>query len=67
MKKINPNKNYIPLSNLEGCACNECPYMRLNTLDKMIQALKTLEPEIILTPQIIEKAKKPLEKMLKLS
>jgi len=67
MKKINPNKNYIPLSNIEGCACNECPYMRLNTLDKMIQALETLEPEILITSQIMKKAKKPLEKMLELS
>ena len=67
MEKINPNKNYIPLSNIEGCACNECPYMRLNTLDKMIQALETLEPEITITSQIMKKAKKPLEKMLELS
>ena len=39
MEKLNPNKTYIPLANTEGCACNECPYMRLNTLDKMIQTL----------------------------
>jgi len=67
MKKINSNKNYIPLSNLKGCSCNECPYMRLNTLDKMIQSLKTLKPEINLDFKIIEKAKKPLLKMLELS
>ena len=48
MEKINPNKKYIPLANTEGCACNECPYMRLNTIDKMIHALETLSPEIIL-------------------
>ena len=67
MKKLNPQKNYIPLANQEGCACNECPHMRLNTIDKMIQALETLSPEITLTSELINKAKKPLLKMLELS
>ena len=67
MKKSNPQKDYIPLPNNEGCACNECPYMRLNTIDKMIHALETLTPEIILSDQLIHKAKKPLIKMLELS
>ena len=67
MKKLNPNKTYIPLANNEGCACNECPHMRLNTIDKMITALETLSPEIILNQQLISQAKKPLIKMLELS
>ena len=67
MEKLNPHKNYIPLANTEGCACNECPYMRLNTLDKMIQALETLQPEIILTDDLMTQAKKPLSRMLELS
>ena len=67
MKKLNPQKTYIPLANTEGCACNECPYMRLNTIDKMIQALETLSPEIILEEAIITKATPPLIKMLELS
>ncbi len=67
MKKLNPHKEYIPLANNEGCACNECPHMRLNTIDKMIQALNTLEPEIVLSNDLIQKAKKPLNKMLELS
>ncbi len=67
MKKSNPQKDYIPLPNNEGCACNECPHMRLNTIDKMIHALETLNPEIILSDQLIHKAKKPLIKMLELS
>ena len=67
MKKLNSHKTYIPLSNNEGCACNECPHMRLNTINKMITALKTLQPEIILEHQLIEQAKKPLIKMLELS
>jgi len=67
MKKLNPQKIYIPLANTEGCACNECPYMRLNTIDKMIQALETLSPEIILEETIMTKAAPPLIKMLELS
>ncbi len=67
MKKASPHKNYIPLANTEGCACNECPHMRLNTIDKMIQALETLSPEIILNDKLIHQAKKPLIKMLELS
>ena len=67
MKKLNPQKQYIPLANTEGCACNECPYMRLNTLDKMINALETLQPEIILDSQTINQAHKPLIRMLEIS
>tara|TARA_B100000609_G_C17204535_1_gene430140 strand:+ start:389 stop:1306 length:918 start_codon:yes stop_codon:yes gene_type:complete len=67
MEKLNPHKKYIPLSNTEGCACNECPHMRLNTIDKMINALETLSPEIILSESLMEKAHKPLIKMLELS
>ena len=67
MKKTNPHKTYVPLANTEGCACNECPHMRLNTIDKMIQALETLSPEIVLNDTLINQAKKPLIKMLELS
>lgn len=67
MKKINPIKNYIPVSSLEGCSCNECPYMKLNTIDKMISALENLEPQIRMNEKLIKKAKKPLLKMLELS
>jgi len=67
MEKLNPHKKYIPLSNTEGCACNECPHMRLNTIDKMINALETLTPEIVLSDSLMKKAHKPLIKMLELS
>ena len=67
MEKLNPQKKYIPLANNEGCACNECPHMRLNTIDKMINALETLKPEIVLDTTIMEKATPPLIKMLELS
>ena len=67
MQRLNPNKHYIPLANTEGCACNECPHMRLNTIDKMINALTHLEPEIILDSKIMKQALRPLLKMLELS
>lgn len=62
-----PNKEFIPVANLDGCACNECPYMKLNTIEKMIKALKTLTPEIKIDEQLRLKALKPLERMLELS
>ena len=67
MKKLAPGKVYIPVPNLEGCSCNECPYMRLNTLEKMANALETLEPQIILDEEIRKRAEKPLLRMLELS
>lgn len=67
MEKLNANKKYIPLATKDGCACNECPHMRLNTIDKMINALETLQPEIKLNDSLIKQAEKPLLKMLELS
>ncbi len=46
MKKQNNGKTYIPLPANNGCSCNECPHMRLNTLEKMVFALENMAPEI---------------------
>ncbi len=67
MKKEIPGKEFIPVPNLEGCACNECPYMKLNTIPKMIKALETLSPEITLPEELRLKALEPIERMLELS
>lgn len=67
LEKMSPEKQFFPLPGLNGCSCNECPYMRLNTLDKMIAALETLSPRIELPEEIRIKAQKPLERMLELS
>ncbi|MDQ1265171.1 MAG: quinolinate synthase [Bacteroidota bacterium] len=67
MQKAAPDKRFYSVPNLNGCACNECPYMRLNTIEKMIAALENMQPEIILPDEIIIKALKPLERMLELS
>ena len=67
MQKENPQKEFIPLPNNEGCACNKCPHMRLNTLEKMYNALNTLTPEILLPEDLRLKALKPLKRMMELS
>ncbi|MEE2750376.1 MAG: quinolinate synthase NadA [Myxococcota bacterium] len=68
MMLSNPNKEYIPLPGQdETCACNECPYMRLNTLEKIYLALRDLQPQIDLDESLRLAALAPLERMLALS
>ncbi len=67
MKRKEPNKNFIEVPDLEGCKCNECPYMKLNTLEKILDCLINNYPSIELPPEIIEKAYKPIKKMLDMS
>jgi quinolinate synthase len=67
MKKINPNKFFYIVTNDNTCSCNDCPYMKLNTLEKLYNCLKNENPEIILSDELIENAKKPLVKMLEIS
>ena len=67
MQKQNPNKEFIPLPNNQGCACNECPHMRLNTMEKMYNALNTLQPEITMSETLRLQALKPLKRMMELS
>ncbi len=67
MKKESPDKEFIVVSNDETCACNDCPHMKKNTLEKLYLCLKNEKPEITLSKDIIEKAKKPILKMLELS
>ncbi len=67
MQKASPGKTFIPAPPNNNCACNDCPYMKLNTLEKIYVALKYEEPELLMSDEMIEKAKKPIEKMLELS
>ncbi len=67
MQKENPNKTFIPLPSNDGCACNECPHMRLNTIEKMVNALENMSPEISMSEDLRLQALKPLERMLDLS
>ena len=67
MKRIEPNKNFIEVPDIDGCKCNECPYMKLNTLEKILDCLKNNYPSIELDPEIIKKAYKPIKRMLDMS
>jgi quinolinate synthase len=58
-----PGKQFYYVAN-ENCNCSECPYMRLNTLDKLRDCLTTLEPRVELSPEIMRRALLPLERML---
>jgi quinolinate synthase len=67
MEKANPEFDYIPLPGTgESCACNECPFMRLNTLEKIYVALRDLEPRIEMAEDLRVAAKVPLERMMAL-
>jgi quinolinate synthase len=67
MKKYCPEKDFIIVPADETCACNDCEYMKLNTIEKLYLCLKNERPEIKLEKSIIEKAKMPILKMLELS
>jgi quinolinate synthase len=67
LEMLAPEKRYIPVPNINGCSCNECPHMRLNTIEKMVSALETLQPQIILPEDVRLRALRPLERMLELS
>ena len=67
MIKESPDKTFIAAPPDNSCACNDCPHMKLNTLEKLYNCLKYEQPEIILPQDLIEKAKKPIIRMLELS
>ena len=68
MKKNEPNKEFLIAPGNDGeCSCSNCPYMELNTLEKLRDCLLNLSPEINIDNELILKAKKPLNTMLKLS
>ena len=71
MQKACPDKEFIPVppeaTETIGCHCNECEYMRLNTLEKLLACLQTEQPEIIVEHFLAEKALLPIERMLRMS
>jgi quinolinate synthase len=72
MQRTCPDKEFIPVppeiseSGLE-CSCNECNYMKLNTLEKVYNCLKSMSPQIEVDPEIAKEAVKPINRMLELS
>jgi len=68
MKKVCPEKFFIPAPPQdESCSCNECPYMKLNTMEKVYLCMKNKFPEIVLDEELRLKALKPIERMLEMS
>jgi len=63
LKKLAPEKAFYFVAN-ENCNCSECPYMKLNTLEKLRDCLRDLEPRVELPEDIMERALVPLERML---
>ncbi|MBD5266760.1 MAG: quinolinate synthase NadA [Bacteroides sp.] len=68
MQKKCPDKIFIPAPpNDSTCACNDCNYMKMNTMEKLLECLKTESPEVHVDPEIAEKARRPIERMLEIS
>jgi quinolinate synthase len=67
MKKDSPHKKFLIVAKDETCACNDCPYMKMNTLQKLYLCMKNEHPQIHLTDEVIEKARRPIERMLEIS
>jgi len=64
MEKASPGKTFIPAPPDNGCACNECPHMRLNTMEKLYRCMRDKTPRLELPPGLGEGALKPLKLML---
>ena len=67
MQKDNPGKTFIPAPPDNGCACNDCPHMKLNTLEKLYLCLRHLAPEVTMEEEIRLRALRPIERMLEMS
>jgi quinolinate synthase len=67
MQKDAPHKQFIPAPAMNHCACNECPHMRLNTLEKLYLAMKNRTPEVTLPAAIQAAALRPIQRMLAMS
>jgi quinolinate synthase len=64
MQKQAPHKQFIPAPPDNGCACNECPHMKLNTMEKLYLCMRDRKPELVLPPQLQHAALRPLQRML---
>lgn len=68
MRKGAPNKRFIPVPPIDStCGCNDCSYMKLNTLEKLRECLINEAPEVTVAPDLAEKALRPINRMLELS
>lgn len=67
MKKACPDKTFIPAPGENGCACNICPHMRLNTLEKLYLCMRNRNPEIVMDEELRRAALRPILRMLEMS
>ena len=68
MKKKNPEKNYIPAPPRDStCGCSECSFMKLITIEKILNCLQSEKPEIIIDKETLMKAQKPIKRMIEIS
>jgi quinolinate synthase len=67
MKKESPDKEFLIVPADSTCSCNDCPYMKLNTLPKILACMRDEKPEILLSDEVIREARKPIDRMLEIS
>ncbi len=68
MEKASPDKTFIPAPSVDStCGCNDCSFMKLNTMEKLYLCLEHEEPELTLSDELISKAKQPILRMLEIS
>src|SRR5687767_14667125 len=67
MQKSSPHKTFIPAPPDNSCACNDCPHMKLNTLEKLYLCMEYEEPEIMMDEELRKAAKRPIDRMLEIS
>jgi quinolinate synthase len=67
MRLASPEKLFIPAPPDTNCACNDCPHMKLNTLEKLYLCMEYEVPEILMEQHLLEAARKPIERMLEIS
>jgi quinolinate synthase len=67
MKISSPEKIFIPAPPETNCACNDCPYMKLNTLEKLYLCMEYETPEILMSEELLKKGRIPIDRMLEIS
>ncbi len=67
MEKHTTGKTFLPLPPEANCSCNECPHMKRNTLEKLFLCMKNMHPQIEMNSDLLNKARKPIDKMLAMS
>jgi quinolinate synthase len=67
MQLSSPGKVFIPAPPTNNCACNDCPHMKLNTLEKLYLCMEYEQPELLIDPTLMLAARKPIDRMLEIS